>query len=322
MNQTFDSIIIGSGAAGLTSSIYLARYRINHLVIGNPLQSQVAEGHLIENYLGFKSIPGSDLIQKFVEHAESYGTKILNQEVIGIVKNQENDFIVKTKQGETFTTKTLILALGAKYRRLEIPGEEEFLGKGVTYCATCDAPLFKEKIVAVIGGGNSALTSALLFSEYAKKVYLIYRGKNLSAEAIWVERIKEKGNIVEIMETSINSIIGNNFVEKIELDKEYKKEKFLFVQGVSIEIGSVPATSLAKELKIKLDNNGYIEIENNGATNISGVFAAGDIANIANSPNLRQIIVAASEGAIAAASTYEFLKKQTATPSWGEQTSS
>ncbi|MFN3301808.1 MAG: NAD(P)/FAD-dependent oxidoreductase, partial [Patescibacteria group bacterium] len=187
MENKYDLIIVGAGPAGLTASLYAARYKINHLVIGDPFASKICEAHLLENWPGLKKITGLELIQRILEQVREYKVEIINEKVVEIKK--ENLFKVKLNSGQEFFAKSLIIATGMERRRLAIPGEKEFLGKGVSYCATCDAPFFKEKVIAVIGGANAALMAADLLSRYAKKVYLIYRGKEFRAEPIWQERI-------------------------------------------------------------------------------------------------------------------------------------
>ncbi|MCX7778935.1 MAG: FAD-dependent oxidoreductase [Patescibacteria group bacterium] len=302
----YDLIIIGAGPAGLTAALYASRYRIKTLVIGRPFESRLTEGYLIENYPGFPSISGLQLIEKFVKQVKSYNTEILEENVVEI--NKENiTFKVQTEQKKIFQAKSLIIASGTEKRRLSIAGEKEFLGKGVSYCATCDAPLFKEKIVAVIGGSNSALMAAELLSKYAQKVYLIYRQKSFRAEPIWQERIKREKKIIPLFETNPVKIEGKKFLEKIILDKEYQGQKELKVDGLIIEIGSEPVSKLVKNLGVELDEQGLIKINTDGSTNIEGVFAAGDITTGSN--KFRQIVTACAEGAIAALGVYNYLRK-------------
>ncbi len=304
MGEIYDLIIIGAGPAGLTASIFASRYKIKHLVIGNPFTSQVAEAHLIENYPGFQSISGLELIKKFVDQVKKYNVEILNENVLEIKK--ENFFKIKTESGKIYQSKSLIIASGAEKKRLLVPGEKEFLGKGVSYCATCDAPFYKNKIVAVIGGANSALSAALLCASYAKKVYLIYRKKEFRAEKILQERIKKNKKIIPIFKTNVTKIEGKDKLEKIILDKKYQGKEELKVDGLVIEIGSEPLSKLVKNLGVKLDKDGLIKIKKDCSTNISGIFAAGDITTGSN--KFRQIITACAEGAISALSVYKYLK--------------
>lgn len=305
----YDLIIIGAGPAGLTASIYASRYKIKHLLIGQPFKSQIFEAHLIENYPGFLSISGVELIQKFVEQVKSYKTEILEEEVIEIKKEKvksKNIFEVKTRTGKIYKTKSLIISLGTEKRRLALLGEKEFLGKGISYCAVCDAPFFKNKITAVIGGSDAALNSALLLANYAKKVYLIYRKKEFRGEKILQEKVKKEKKIISIFETNLIKIEGKNKLEKIILDKEFQGKKELKLDGLFIEIGSEPLSKLVKNLDVELDEQGLIKINSDGSTNVVGIFAAGDITTGSN--KFRQIITACAEGAIAALGVYNYLK--------------
>jgi thioredoxin reductase (NADPH) len=306
----FDSIIIGAGPAGLTASIYAARYKLKSLVIGNPIQSMATEAYLIENFPGFKSISGIELIEKMVEQAKNLGVEIIEEEVVEIKKKKikdKNEFEVKTKTGKKIRTKTLILALGTEKKRLDVPGEKELLGRGISYCATCDAPLFKDKIVAVVGGANSALMAADLLSSYAKRIYLIYRKKKFRADPIYQEKIKKNKKIIPILETNIVKINGKDKIERVVLNKKYQKSELLKIDGLVVEIGSEPNTKLISHLKVATDANGYLKIKPDGSTNVAGIFAAGDITTGSN--KFRQVITACAEGAVAAFGVYNYLKQ-------------
>ena len=304
--ELYDLIIIGAGPAGLAASIYASRYKIKHLILGKMFGGEALEAYKIENYPGITSASGMELMKKFQEHAQSLGVQIKQDEVTNIEKKNK-DFEIITSQGKKYQTKTLILALGTKRRKLNIPGEKEFLGKGVSYCAICDAMFFKDKTVAVVGGSNSAVMSALLLSEHAKKVFIIHRKTELRAEPIMVEKVKVNSKIKIIYNTNVLEVKGtNNKLEKVILDKLYQNNKELKLDGIFIEAGSVPAVALAKKIGVEVDEQNYIKITSGGATNVSGVFAAGDIT--CGLAKLRQIITAAAEGAVAATSVYKYLK--------------
>ncbi len=303
----YDLIILGAGPTGMAASIYASRYKINHLVIGNIFGGSLFKAHKIENWPGEKSISGSDLVMKFYKHAKSLGAEIVEEEVVKI--NKDNGvFTVKTNMNKTYQSKAILIALGTKHRKLNVPGEEEFLGKGVSYCAVCDGAFFKDKIVAVVGGSNSAAMAAEMLSEYASKVYVIYRKEQMRCEPVILERLEKNSKIEIIYNTNITKVSGDKKVELIEIDNKYNSSNKIKLDGLFIEVGSVPFIDLAKKLGIEVDKNGCIVIEASGATNIEGVYAAGDITNSSN--GLRQIVTAVSEGAIAATSIYKYLKKK------------
>lgn len=303
-NHIYDLIIIGAGPAGLAASIYAARYKLDHLILGMELGGQLSEVPSIENYPGFPHISGSDLVGKFMEHLENLGMNIKRESVASIKKRDDGFFEVETGNGK-YVSQTLIMAMGAEYKRMNIPGEKEFTGKGVSYCATCDAPFFKDKTVAVIGGGNSAAVVALELTDYAKKVYILYRDK-LSADPIWIERMRANRKIEEVPQTQIIEIKGTEKVERILLDKCFNDKTFLEVDGVFIEIGSEPGIELARKLGVETDPQNYIKVKEDMSTDVPGIFAAGDITTGSN--KFRQIITAAAEGAVAAASVYRKLR--------------
>ena len=302
----YDLIILGAGPAGLSASIYASRYKINHLVIGNVFNGSLTKAHLVENWPGKKSIKGSDLVMEFYEHAKNFGAEIIQEEIIEIDKNN-GGFIVKTSLNKVYKSKTILIALGAKHRKLNISGEEKLLGKGVSYCVVCDGAFFKNKITAVAGGSNSAAMAAELLSEHAKKVYVIYRKDLMRCEPVVLERLKKNSKVEMLYNTNIIRVLGDKKVEFIEIDKEYNNSNKIKLDGLFVEVGSVPSIGLIKKLEIKTDKRGCIIIEQNGSTNIAGVYAAGDITNGSN--NLHQIVTAISEGAIATTSIYGYLKK-------------
>lgn len=299
-----DLIIIGAGPAGLAASIYASRYKINHLVIGKEPGGQANEAHQIENWPGTLSISGFDLGRKMREHAEKLGAQILMDSVSGVKKN--NDIFEITTHTAQYRAKNIILALGMEYRKLQIPGEAEFKGKGVSYCPTCDAAFFKGKIVAVVGGANSAASAALLLSEHANRVYLVYRGEKLKADPAYQEKISKNEKIEVIYSTNIREIKGEKSVEKIILDNKYNENDELEVQGVFIEIGSEPGVGLTKQLGVNVDEQGFIIINPDQSTNVEGIYAAGDATTGSN--KMRQILTAAAEGAVAAGSVYKKLQ--------------
>jgi len=294
----YDLIIIGGGPAGLGAAVYAARFNLKAVLISKEIGGYMLESPQIENYPGFRSITGIDLSNKMKDQVKALGIEIIEEEITDIQKG----FIVKTKSNKQFKGKNIIFALGTQRRKLNVKGEDEFSGKGVSYCATCDSPLFKDKIVAVIGGANSAVVSALLLSKYTKQVNIIYRKEPLRADPYWVNQLKKINNIKVHCCLNVKEIKGTNVVESILLDNN----KEMKVQGVFIEIGSIPATTLIKNLGVKLDEKGYVIVDKSQKTNINGVYAAGDITT--NSNMMRQIVTACAEGAVAAESIYHNLK--------------
>jgi thioredoxin reductase (NADPH) len=238
------------------------------------------------------------------EHAEKLGGKIVMDSVSDIAK-ADGIFSI-TAHTAQYKAKNIILALGMEYRKLSVPGEEEFKGKGVSYCPTCDAAFFGGKIVAVAGGGNSAASAAQLLSEYASKVYIIYRGEKLKVDPAYLENFSKNEKIEIIYNTNIKEIKGENTVAKIVFDKEYDGKGELEVQGVFVEIGSEPGVELAGQLGVNIDEQGFIVVNPDQSTNVSGVYAAGDATTGSN--KVRQVLTASAEGAIAAASVYKKLQ--------------
>lgn len=307
----YDLIIIGAGPAGMAASIYASRYRLKHLVIGKTQGGEMALSGRIENYPGFKEISGVELTKKMVEHTQAQGGEIVVASVIGVTKTG-GKFEIRTDNGKVYQSKTLVIASGTEKRKLNVPGEADYVGKGVSYCATCDGPLFKDKTVAVIGGGNAAVGGAIQVADHAKKIYLIYRREKekMRADPVWKEEFErelKEGKIIDIYQTNLTEIKGNGQkVISISLDKPYQGSNELRVDGVFIEVGSVPTTSLVKNLGVKTNEAGYIKVNPDQSTACPGIFAAGDITT--GSDGMQQIVAAAAEGAIAAASIYKLLK--------------
>jgi thioredoxin reductase (NADPH) len=301
MDKIYDLIIIGAGPSGLGASIYASRYKLSHIVIGNEIGGQVVEAAEIENWAGEVSIPGKTLMEKFEHHAHNLGAKIIQADVNSI---QRNGDIFEVKFGkETYQAKSIILALGMKARKMNVPGEKEFVGKGVSYCATCDAMFFREKEVVIIGGGDAAATAAIHLTEFAKKVSLMYRDKS-TWEPSWEEEIVKKG-IEKIQMKSVKSIKGDQKVASLVYENE-EGEKELSVQGVFIEVGTTPGVAIAQSLGVALDEQSYIIVDQTQATNVENVYASGDATTGSN--KFRQIITAVAEGAVAAGSVYKKIK--------------
>ncbi|MFH1399575.1 MAG: FAD-dependent oxidoreductase [Candidatus Woesearchaeota archaeon] len=298
-NMKFDVIIVGAGAAGLTAAIYTCRKGLKTAVISIDVGGQTVLSSHIENYPAFVG-PGYELITKFKEQALSFGAKIINGKVVGIVKGEP--FKVELSDKTTYEADTLILAYGKIPKTLGIPGEDTYMGKGVHTCATCDAPLYKGKTVAVVGGGNSALDSALMLSGIAKKVYLIHRRDSFRGDQILAEKLKQKKNMELVLNHIPVEIKGDKFVKSLTVEST-GKQKELAVDGIFLEIGYEVRADFLNNL-VKLNGKGEIITDKNCDTSCKGVFAAGDVTDI----QYKQVVIAAGEGAKAALSAYAFLK--------------
>lgn len=305
MEKVYDLIIVGSGPAGLAASVYASRYKLEHLIFGAESGGQMNEIYDIENWPGDTRLSGHDLIARFVSHVENYGIKVQREAVGFIRKNSQGFFEIETAR-ETHLARTIILAMGAHYRKMNIPGEKEFTGRGVSYCATCDAGFFCDKIVAVVGGGNSAATVSLELSDFATKVYLVSMEERLMAEPAWLEKMANDPKIELIKGTKVLEIKGQDKVEKIVIDKVYDDKTSLTVDGVFIEVGTEPGVELAQKIGVAIDAQNYIQVKEDMSTNIEGCFAAGDITTGSN--KFRQVLTAAAEGAIAANGVYKLVK--------------
>jgi len=297
----YDVIIIGTGVAGYSAAIYAARFNLKTLLVGKRFGGLLQDTHIVENYPGYKSISGFDLMQKMLDHVKSYDIDIVESEVTAIKKNDQFEVTTKDK---SYEGKTIILATGTKARELNIPGEKEFKNKGVSYCALCDAPLFKDKVVGVIGGSDSAAKEALLLAEYAKKVYIIYRKEKIRAEPVNLERVKKNDKIEVINNTNVIEVKGDNMMDQVVLDNEFNGSKELELQGLFIEIGHIPQTELAKKLGVTLNEKGEVITDEDSKTSVEGVCAAGDLTN----KDWKQAIIGAAEGVTAAWSIYNYLK--------------
>jgi thioredoxin-disulfide reductase len=301
----YDLIIIGAGPAGMTAGIYASRQKINALLITKGFGGQVGRKAVtIKNYPGFKEISGLDLIKKFKEHLNSEKINIKTAEVDKVEK-KGNFFSIFTVKKEEILAKAVIVASGADPRPLEVPGEKEFIGKGVSYCSICDGPIFLDKTVAIIGGGNAGFESAIFLSNYVKKVYILEYESKLAADKTNQEIIKKSGKAEIITNASLKEIRGKDFVDSIIYkDLKTKKENILKVKGVFVEVGNQPATSFVKGL-VDFNERDEIKVESETCrTKTPGLFAAGD----ANAGLFKQIITACGEGAKAALAAYQYIQ--------------
>ncbi|WP_229569228.1 thioredoxin-disulfide reductase [Saccharolobus caldissimus] len=306
--EKFDVIIVGLGPAAYGAALYTARYMMKTLVIGEIPGGQLTEAGIVDDYLGLIEIQASDMIKIFNKHIEKYSVPVILDSVEKI-ENNNNEFIVKTKRKGEFKADSVILAIGVKRRKLNVPGEQEFTGKGVSYCSVCDAPLFKNRIVAVVGGGDSALEGAEILSSYATKVYLIHRRDSFRAQPIYVETVKKKPNVEFILNSVIKEIRGDKIVKQIVVQNLKTGEiKELNVNGVFVEIGFDPPTDFARNNGIETDENGYIKVDEWMRTNIPGIFAAGDCTSMWL--GFRQVITAVAQGSVAATAAYRYLMEK------------
>ncbi len=298
--KKYDLIIIGAGPAGLTAALYAARYRINFLVLGKISGGLVAETSDICNFPSYPNIKGFELAKKMLDQVKGLGVEVVNEEVSEI-KKKKLGFDITTNKNK-YEVKKIIFATGSERKKLGIDREKELIGKGISYCATCDAGFYKDKVAGVIGGSDAALTAALLLAKFAKKVYIIYRkDKFFRGDNIWIEEVKKNKKIEPIFNSKVTKLIGKNKLEAIELNGKNKLE----VDGVFVEVGGVANIELAEDLGIKTEKK-QIVVDKQQKTNVKGFFAAGDVTN---NP-LKQIVTACGEGAVSANTTYREIMKE------------
>ncbi len=338
-NQIYDLIIIGSGPAGLTASIYASRYGLNNFVLGKVRGGTISYAHKVDNYPGLNGLSGMEIMDKIEQHAKSLGGQIIYDPVDNI-RRENSIFTITTDSEKQYWAKAIILATGTERRKLDVPGEKELQGKGVSYCVTCDAPFYRGKTVALIGGSDAACSGAVHLAEFASKIYLIYRREHLRAEPFWVkqwEELETQGKGEAVFNTNLVEILSQAHISKtpglievkqepakqnqisdvkaevvggVKLDKPYKGSDLLLVDGVFIEIGGVPGTTLVQPLGVSVDESGYIKVNDAMETNVPGLFAAGDMVDKAKM--MSQMITACGWGAIAAGSAYKYFKGQQA----------
>lgn len=301
--KVYDLLIAGAGPAGISAAIYGTRKGMKLVVITEDVGGQTNWSGDIENYTGFQMIKGSELVAKFEEHLDKYDIHLREQETLRSLSRREGLVEVVTSS-DTYTARSVIVATGKTYKKLRVPGEDEFQRKGIAYCATCDAPFFAGKVVAVVGGGNSAFESAEQLVKIVEKLYIIDMAKEPVADKILQDKVFSYQNVEMLGGTVIKRITGDSFVSGIEIETG-QSERHLEVGGVFVEIGLVPNSSFQSDLK--KNEQGEIAVDNSNATNIEGVFAAGDVTNVPH----KQIIIAAGEGAKAAISSYTYVTHKT-----------
>ncbi|MCE5297509.1 MAG: FAD-dependent oxidoreductase [Methanoregulaceae archaeon] len=301
--EVFDVLIIGAGPAGLTAGVYCARKLLKTLLISENIGGQASESWAIENYMGYRMVTGDDLMKKFEEQVRVLDLQLEIDKVL-ILDRSGNDFIVNTATGAAYRARAVILAQGKQPRKLGVEGEERYLGRGLSVCSTCDGPLFRDKVVAIVGGGNSALQTAIEMSGIAHEVHLIVRS-TIKADETYVKAFEKKANIVTHKNSVVSKLQGNAMLTGITLkDRTSGKETDLIVDGVFAEVGWIPNTAFLEGF-VDMNPEKEIIIDIDCHTSVPGIFAAGDVTNI----RTKQIITAAGEGAKAALSAYDYLVK-------------
>ena len=300
--EQYDALIVGQGSAAFAAALYAARYQMKTIVIGERFGGETATGGLIENYPGYPEIDGYDLMIKFREQAEKYDVQVVDDKVESIDR-AGHCFQASTALGDTYQATTVILAVGRERRKLGLEHEEEWTGRGVSFCSTCDAPLHRGNVVAVVGGGDAAVKGAVLLSKYARQVYVVYRGAAFTRpEPANLRLLDECSNVERLFSTNIIQMTGDNGLSGIVLDQEVSGSAEIAVDGLFIEIGADPRVELAHQLGVQLNDKDEIVVDKQMRTNVHGVFAAGDVTDA--SGELKQTLTAAAQGALAATAAY------------------
>lgn len=303
----FDLIIVGASAAGLSASVYAARRRLNFKIISADIGGEVATSGEIENWPGIIHTDGLDLADKFKKHAKANNVIIEDGKWVSEIKKEDNIFLIsgKNPDGTAFEekAKSVLVATGVHSRELNIVGEKEFRNKGVSYCTVCDGPLFSGQTVATIGGGNSALESAIMLSEIASKVYLINKNSYFKGEKILIDKVSNNSKIEIIYEAMASAVLGSSFVNALEYKNKAGEIQKIEVKGIFVHIGQIPNSSFVTG--VELDDFKQIKVNLRGETSIAGLFAAGDVTNIP----YKQIVIAAGQGVTALLSAVDYLNK-------------
>jgi alkyl hydroperoxide reductase subunit F len=298
----YDVAIIGAGPAGMTAAVYCARKQLKIVLLTENVGGQALWSSSIENYLGYEIISGAALVGKFEEHLKKFPIDFSYKPAEKTEQTAEG-FKITAHDGSVYEARSVIVASGKMPRTLDVPGEFEFRGKGLTYCATCDAPLFSGMDVAVVGGGNSGFDAVMQLIPIATKIYVVEFGSKMLADEVYLTKAKKSPNVEFLLDTQVVEVLGDAMVSAIKIrDTKTGKERGLPVKGVFIEIGLLPNSAPVKDL-VDLNEIGEIKIDKTGRTSIPGVFAAGDVTDIPD----KQIIIAAGDGAKAALSAYEYL---------------
>jgi thioredoxin reductase (NADPH) len=303
----YDSLIIGLGCAGYTAAIYAARYKLSVFLVGAEMGGMGNTAAEVGNWPGDIEVRGPDLMERMHKHAASFGDAVtIKIARVQKIEKIEGGFRLTLENGQSVEGKTIIFATGSNKRHLGIPGEKEFAGKGVTYCATCDAFFYRGKTVAVIGGGDSAVEGAAIAAQVAAKVYLIHRKDTFRAEPYWVDKVKEKTNVEFVLNTNILEVLGDQKVTGVKLDTPYHGSDILKLDGVFIEVGSIPAIDLPQQLGCAIDKRGFLQVDAAQKTNVQGAFGAGDLTSGSN--YFAQFATSVGEAAVAANSVFNYVQ--------------
>jgi alkyl hydroperoxide reductase subunit F len=300
----FDVLIVGGGPAALAAAVYIARQKLSFIMVAPQIGGQVSWSSDVENYLGFHLLDGVELVKRFRTHLEDYQSNftLKEGETVSKLEKIPQGFRALTTNDQVYEAKTVLIATGSQHRALDVPGEKKLYGRGVTYCATCDGPLFRDKVVFVIGGGNSAMDAALLLEKYAERVTIITVNNELKGDEIMHKKINASSKIKVKVQTKVQEVLGETKVTGIKLVAPDGSERVEVADGVLIEIGLVPASQMVDF--VAKDKRGQIVISKTNATNVEGVWAAGDVTDVTQ----KQIAVAVGEGAKAALSIIQYLQ--------------
>lgn len=300
--ESYDVVIVGAGPAGLTAGVYCSRKMLNTIIISENIGGQALESWAIENYMGYRMISGEELMKKFEEQVRTLNIRLELDKVTSISKD-DGLFTISTISGNTLKAKSVILTQGNRPKKLGVANEEQYLGRGLSICSTCDGPLYKGKRVAIVGGGNSALQTAIEMSNIVQSVSLIVR-HTIRADPVYIEKLKEQKNITVHTGTHVSALHGEKFLSGITIRDEQDKEQTISLDGVFIEIGWLPNTDMVENL-VTLNEKKEIVVDINGHTSIPGVYAAGDVTSVKS----KQIVIACGDGAKAALEAFEYLMK-------------
>src|SRR3989338_3003136 len=307
--QLYDILIIGTGVTGWGAAMYAGRMQLKTLIVGDTPGGTIMLTDDVENYPGFKKLTGPQLAENIEQHAREYDIDVEDGLVSDLAHDKKKHiFTVTTKNGSSFKAKTVLLATGTKPRKLGVPGEDNYFGKGVHTCALCDGAFYKEKIIGVVGGSDSAAKEALLLTQWGKKVYIIYRGETIRPEPVNMTRIEKKikeGKIEIINNTNVVEVKGEKYINGVVLDKPYHGKKDFKLDALFIEIGHIALRSEERRVGVELNKKGEVTIDRNAQTNVPGFYAAGDVGDT----RFKQAITGVAEGVLAVYSAYIYVNE-------------